>query len=240
MMQEVCGSGSREDAFLQCMLKTRHWQDAQHGHKTDLRIWSAYYQALGDLDAAITGSGWPAGLQQKFKEWVEDCLQCEQLRAECYLIWEMLWRIHKEWQQQALPALHELHAGSGPMQGQLQQQQPQPAHHMTDVHRMGGTAAELQAPQESHHGTMEQPTPFAAPFANSFPDSGDGSHQAVSSGQQLQPQAPADSQPDMQLQVASLADARAWIQGVAGQARPDAQEGVEQEGSAQVNGDFAN
>jgi len=86
-VQEVCGPRSSDDAFLKCLVKTRQWQDTQLQNKDDTKPWLAYYRTLGHLDAELDRSG---SFQQKFREWVNECLQYDQLAVTSWDVWNML------------------------------------------------------------------------------------------------------------------------------------------------------
>lgn len=91
-MQELCGKGSSRSDFLCCMVKTRQWQDAQVARKTDLdhRPWKAYYRVLGQLDLHRVASEETCGFQEKFCEWMEECLNYDALGVHCADVWIIL------------------------------------------------------------------------------------------------------------------------------------------------------
>lgn len=89
VMQELCGAGSNRPDFLTCMIKTRQWQDAQVVSKGDHRPWKAYYRVLGHLDSQRAAANEDRGFQQKFTEWLHDCLQHQDLGLYSFDVWRM-------------------------------------------------------------------------------------------------------------------------------------------------------
>lgn len=95
-MQELCGKGSSRSDFLQCMVKTRQWQDAQVANKTDGKPWKAYYRVLGHLDLQRAASGEDPGFQNKFCEWLEECLSYPALYVHCGDVWTILSDVRRQ------------------------------------------------------------------------------------------------------------------------------------------------
>ena len=76
------------------MIKIRQWQDAQVVSKEDHRPWKAYCRVLGHLDLQRGSANEDSGFQQKFDEWLEDCLQHDSLGLYAADVWRMLKGIH--------------------------------------------------------------------------------------------------------------------------------------------------
>lgn len=106
-MQEVFGLRSSDEAFLQCMVKTRQWQDTLLLDETDSRPCAAYYRTLGYLDAGLSTLGQKAGLQQKVLEWVNECLQYEHIAFMKPDVWLKLTQIRQQWQSTRQDGLKE-------------------------------------------------------------------------------------------------------------------------------------
>ena len=83
------GPGSSDELFLKCLVKTRQWQDTLLLNQTDSRPCAAYYRTLGYMKA---------GLPQKAMEWVNECLQYEQLAVSKARVWSTLEQIQQHWQ----------------------------------------------------------------------------------------------------------------------------------------------
>lgn len=90
VMQELCGVRSNRPDSLICMIKTRQWQDAMDVNKQDDKPWKAYYRLLGQLDLQRVAAKEDPGFQQKFNEWLDDCLQHKLLGLHAAGVWKML------------------------------------------------------------------------------------------------------------------------------------------------------
>lgn len=105
-MQEVFGPRSSHEAFLRCMVKTRQWQDTMFLDPTDSRPCAAYYRTLGYLDAGLSTLRQNGGVQQKVMEWVDECLQYEQLAVANPDVLSKLTQIRQHWRFPHEDGLH--------------------------------------------------------------------------------------------------------------------------------------
>lgn len=102
-MQELCGQGCSETDCLSCMVKTRQWQDALVASKPDSRPWKAYYRVLEHFDLQRKSLNKDPGFQQKFREWLEECLEYQPLWVYGGDVWTILSEINKHLQRVPSP-----------------------------------------------------------------------------------------------------------------------------------------
>ena len=81
------------------MLKTRQWQDTQVDVMSDPQPWLAYYRTLRQLDGQL---GAKTDIQDKFWEWLDDCLNCDIVALQLCFLRNMLQQLREVWRFQSV------------------------------------------------------------------------------------------------------------------------------------------
>lgn len=180
-MQELCGQGcSQTTDFLSCMVKTRQWQDALKASKTDSRPWKAYYRVLGRLDLQRRSSNKDPGLQQKFHEWLEECLEYQPLWVYGGDVWTILSNINKHLQHVPSPE-----SGLKPWQDSFLEEEPLQSQWDSTQPDVPDAAASLPPTVDSHGGNTYPVLPSAAAAGQAFATDAAGQAFSIDAAGQL-------------------------------------------------------
>lgn len=148
------------------MVKTRQWQDTQLHAMSDVRPWLAYQRTLRHLDVCL---GRKPGFQEKFGEWLDECLNSDAICLHMWSVRNMLEQGQKHWQHE--PEDEHLHAWQGewldePLHYQWMSQSDiaalQEQHPFNLGHNVGRSTPTLVVGAQSFQLTAQQPIPDAA------------------------------------------------------------------------------